>query len=335
MKQQTQVEKDQVRKRSTKYKTQRKLSRHSLSSSTTQHDYGPQSQQPDLSDENLQVLCKEYYDREVAVTKAQAEEIEKKTQGQAEVGLWFYHRRLRITASNFGRVAKRRETTPVAALVKSLLYTKNLETKEIRWGKTHEVDAKKAYIDYLKIQGDCDAEVTDSGFVVDIDEPCLGCSPDALVNIPSSSNPLGIAQFKCPYTAQSQTPAEAATNSKFSCSLNSSGELQLKKGHHYYYQVQGTLAITKRSWCDFVIWTPLGIMVDHIDASREFWEKIKPKLVEFYKKAVLPELAHSRFQSGQAIREPFLAAATSESAGPSEAEGPRKKKSKSSSKSRP
>ena len=83
------------------------------------------------------------------------------------------------------------------------------------------------------------------------------------MNIPGYRVPLGIAEFKCPYTAQSQKPAEAtASNSKFSCSLSSSGELKLKQGHNYYYQVQGTLGITKRSWCDFVIWAPRGTMVD-------------------------------------------------------------------------
>ena len=88
MKQQAQLEKDQVRKKSTKYTAQKKLARHSISSSsTTQYDYGPLSQQPDLSSENLVALCQEYYDREVAVTKHQAEDIERNTRGQAEVGL--------------------------------------------------------------------------------------------------------------------------------------------------------------------------------------------------------------------------------------------------------
>ena len=192
----------------------------------------------------------------MVVTKLQAEDIERNTRGQAEVGLWFYHRRLRITASNFGRIAKRQETTPVCSLAKSLLYSKHLENKEIRWEKTHEVDAKSVYISYLRGQGYHNAEVTNSGLVLDVEEPCLGCSPDTLVNIPESRVPLEIAEFKCPYTAQSQTPAEAAaSNSKFFCSLISSGELKLKQGCNYYYQVQGTLAITKRSWCDFVIWT--------------------------------------------------------------------------------
>ena len=252
----------------------------------------------------MEILCQEYYDREVVVTQSKAKEIERNTRGQAEVGLWFYHRRLRITASNFGRIAKRRPTTPVASTVKSLLYSKHLETKEIRWGKTHEIDAKSAYITYLTSRGHHDADVTESGLVISEEEPCLGCSPDALVNIHDCG--LGIAEFKCPYTAQSQTPQEAATasNKGGSCFLDSSGKVLLKKNHNYYYQVQGTLAITKREWCDFVVWTPKGLSVERIVADQEFWERIKPKLVQFYKQAVLPELAFPRFQRGQAIREP-------------------------------
>ena len=262
MKQQAQLEKDQVRKKSTKYTAQRKLARHSISStSTTQHDYGPQSQQPNLSSENLAALCQEYYDREVVVTNYQAEDIEMNTRGQAEVGLWFYHHQLKITASNFGRISKRRETTPVGSLVKLLLYSKHLETKgKDAWGGC------KVGINQLPERSrspQCWSHWLGSG-TLDFDEPCLGCGPDALVNIPWSRVRLGIAEVKCPYTAQSQTRAEAAaSNSKFSCSLSSSGELKLKDTPThvlYYYQVQRTLAITKQSWCDFVIWTLRGTM---------------------------------------------------------------------------
>ena len=242
------------------------------------------------------------------MTQIQATDIERDTQGQAKMGLWFYHRRIRITASNFGRVAKRRATTPVSNLVKSLLYTKHVETKEMRWGKTHEKDAKSAYVSYLKKEGYHNAEVVDSGLVIDTEDPCLGCSPDAIVNIPDSgAGPHGIAEFKCPYTAQSMTPQEAAATSKpgkFCSSVTGSGTLKLKANHNYYYQVQGTLAITKRQWCDFVIWTPKGMSVERITADSQFWESAKLKIVAFYKKAVLPELALPRFTSGQAIREP-------------------------------
>ena len=60
---------------------------------------------------------------------SQCSYIEQHTQRQSEDSLWHHQRRLRHTASNFGRVAKRRPTTPVGNLVKSLLYSKRFCTE--------------------------------------------------------------------------------------------------------------------------------------------------------------------------------------------------------------
>ena len=58
-------------------------------------------------------------------------------------------------------------------------------------------------------------------------------------------------------------------------------------------------------------------MVDYIDTSPQFWERIKPFTVlgenqtqagRIVKEVVLPELAHPRFQRGQTIRESFTSA---------------------------
>ena len=68
--------------------------------------------------------------------------------------------------------------------------------------------------------------------------------------------------------------------------------------------MQGCLAITKRSWCDFVIWTPKGISIERVNADKAFWEAVKVKLERFYLSAVLPELALPCFTSQQPIREP-------------------------------
>ena len=79
-----------------------------------QHHYGPKSQQPDPSKEELDHLCAEYYSREVVTCTEDAAYVEAHTRQQSEESLWFQQRRLRLTASNFGKVAKRRDTTLVA-----------------------------------------------------------------------------------------------------------------------------------------------------------------------------------------------------------------------------
>ena len=90
---------------------------------------------------------------------------------QSEDSLWFQQRRLRLTASNFGKVAKRRDTTLVANLVKTLLYGKVFSTEATRWGLTHEEDARAAYIQYLHQQGHSTVTTSSSGLVIDLDKP--------------------------------------------------------------------------------------------------------------------------------------------------------------------
>ena len=154
--------------------------------------------------------------------------------------------------------------------------------------------------------------VTNTGLVIDTDFPCLACSPDALVEIQGAEEPLGIAEYKCPFSlAQSnQTAVEAANDpdkkKNFYCQVCPSGDIQLKRGHDYYFQIQGTLAITRRAWCDFVVWTPTGTLVERIPADKSFWLKHRHTLLLYYNKAILPQLTLPRHVTGQAIREPFL-----------------------------
>lgn len=114
----------------------------------------------------------------------------------------------------------------------------------------------------------------------------------------------GVVEYKCPYASRDVTPIEAANQKSFFCTLEN-GKLKLKNNHNYYYQVQGAMAITKRSWCDFVIWTPKGTSIERIEYDSAFWtDKMLPKLLEFYSSAMLPELAAPEHPNGRPIREP-------------------------------
>ena len=141
-----------TRRRASKYATTTSLNR--------QHDYGPDSQQPDVSPAELRRLCFEFYNKEVVVTQDEAQQIEADTREQAEVNLWYHHRRLQVTSSNFGKIAKRRTTTPVAAQVKNLLCAETLDTKAIRWGRMHEDNVRKVYIEHLAENGHPNAMVS-------------------------------------------------------------------------------------------------------------------------------------------------------------------------------
>ena len=114
-------------------------------------------------------------------------------------------------------------------------------------------------------------------------------------------------EIKCPYKAAKEglDPASAAKTMKnFFCKAGSTGKPELKRNHDYFHQVQGTMVITTRSWCDFVVWTPTGISVERIPFDSRLWAETKPKLLNFYNKAVLPELTLPRHTHGHPIREP-------------------------------
>ena len=121
--QEKQLEKDRTRKQSARYKLRCTASKRATTDNP-QHHYGPNSQQPDLSKEELDHLCAEYYSREVVICTEDAAYIEAHTRQQSEGSLWFQQWRLRLPVSNFGKVAKRCDTTPVANFVKTLLYGK-------------------------------------------------------------------------------------------------------------------------------------------------------------------------------------------------------------------
>ena len=73
----------------------------------------------------------------------------------------------------------------------------------------------------------------------------MGASPDGLVTNPSERQPYGLVEIKCPACAEKIPLLD-----------------QLKKGHNYYYQIQGQLQITCRQWCNFVVWTSAGQYIE-------------------------------------------------------------------------
>ena len=296
-----QLERDHRRKRTVAYKRQRRSTRNKNSTATTDHYYGPDSQQDDFTLLELLQLCQEFYDRELNISNNKCNYIEQNTRNQSEDSLWHQQRKSRLTASNFGRVV------PVGNLLKSLLYSKTFSTEATRWGSTHKNDAKQWYLEYLRIAGHANASVKDSGLVIDLEDPCRACSPDSLVNIPGEAGGIVVKEIKCPYTAAKEglDPASAAkTKKNFFCKAGDTGKPELKQNHDYFHQVQGTMAITKRSWCNFDVWTPMGISVEHVPFDSRLWAETKSKLLNFYKKAVLPKLTLPRHMHGQPIWEP-------------------------------
>ena len=191
------------------------------------------------------------------VTLDQIREIDRTTTEQSSLPTWFSARRYRLTASVFGRILKRKPTTPPDALVKELLNSKVFTNRAIEWGKINEPVAIKKYHEKQGTSGDSGIILAKAGFVISKQFPFLGASPDGYVYDPSSLNQYGLVEVKCPYKFRFHTIESAAAYPEFCLTQtkNPDGTLtiQLKLTHDYYSQVQGQLAITERKWCDFVV----------------------------------------------------------------------------------
>lgn len=104
-----------------------------------------------------------------------------------------------------------------------------------------------------------------SGFVASVEEPWLGASPDAIVDLLTN----GIVEVKCPFVCRECTLEEVANGSKPFCVQSTPDGLVLDRSHSYFHQVQVQLFVCKAKFCDFVVWSPRPHRT-HISLARLF-----------------------------------------------------------------
>lgn len=79
----------------------------------------------------------------------------------------------------------------------------------------------------------------------------------------------------------------------------------MNQKHNYYYQIQGQLHITKRKWCDFVIYVPNEVHIKRVYRHDYFLkDKMFPFLGNFYFTCIVPEIVDSRQKRNMELREP-------------------------------
>ena len=208
----------------------------------------------------------------------QRKAVERKTRRQGSCLRWREERHLRLTASNFGKVVLRKSNFP--KLAEEITFSSIPDTiPSIRWGRMHENDAFAQYL-----ENHTSNNLRKAGFYIG-EQSYLGASPDGVLEM---SEGLKVLEIKCPYSVKDITVEEACTKREFYCTLED-GQLCLNQTHAYYYQVQGTMAITGARECDFVVWTPKSMKVQTIFYDAFLWENTMfPQLQNFYHQYMLP-----------------------------------------------
>lgn len=124
--------------------------------------------------------------------------------------------------------------------------------------------------------------------------PYFGATPDGIVECDCCGR--GCVEVKCPFTFKDIMPCHIMD--KHYCLNHHFGkecDNQLKFDHRYFVQVQAQMAVCDLSYCDFVVYTTVGVHIERIFFDLNYFNSMKLKITTFFCSKILPELlTHSR-----------------------------------------
>jgi hypothetical protein len=217
-------------------------------------------------------------------------EIEERTKGKADNLLWKITRQKRITSSNFHDIVVRKKENVEKLVSKFIQEDNGIETPALVYGRKHEPIARRKYIAFKKLKQNERVSVRECGIFICKKNGFLGASPDGLVASKSDTCREWVLEIKCPFKWRHRTIKDACRDKTFCCEVNNEIDIQLKKSHRYYSQVQGQMALCQCHKCDFVIYLSTDFLILEIDFDEDYWNFAESKLVDFYTKNIVPSI---------------------------------------------
>ncbi|KAF4522566.1 hypothetical protein B566_EDAN012857 [Ephemera danica] len=263
--------------------------------------YNRQTNKIPLTPAELQQACEQFVDN-LKRSDTERAQIECDTRLQlASDGKWLAMRRNFLTSSKFGEVCKRRPTTKNGPLVLQILngtrdteYNQGRDT-HMKYGTDTEEEARGELAKQLGV------DIEKCGLSIDPDIPYLAASPDGKIESD------GLVEIKCPSVARDMTIQEGVQAKKIDCLVfdEQTNSYKMKLNHNYFYQVQGQLHCTRRSYCWFFVYTKKDSVKIKVERDDTFWKKcMEPHLIKFYWNCLLPEIVDSQRERGEPVREP-------------------------------
>ena len=215
----------------------------------------------------------------MGITPSDAEKssIEEKTHLQSCSVRWHEEQLNRLTASNFGQVGICKSGFDKLAQY-ILFVTVPAGVPSIKWGRDHEAEAFREYENQVQHRHP-NLKLRKAGIYIS-NPAYLGASPDGMLE-DHLGNPSGVIEIKCPYSAASLSVREACeVLDDFYCFIDDNGNINPNVNHVYYYQIQGTMGITKTAFCDFIVWTKSMECIT-IKFDQHLWETLFSKVQNF------------------------------------------------------
>ena len=226
----------------------------------------------------------------LSLTKEDQSIIPQNTTGQSSVPEWTEQRKGRLTANRFHQICTRTKTLQetsskdASCLLSSLLGYKEMpNTASIKHGCAMEPHAKAYYLSVTKKKHK-KLTSSEAGLVVMEEKPYIAVLPDLQIECICCGK--GFVEVKCPYSIRDTVPS--AKNLKY---LEMIGKkVVLKKNSNYYYQIQGQMGVTGRSYTDLLIFTSHGNIIQRVMFDKSFWLSMLNKLEWFWNECLCPEL---------------------------------------------
>ena len=229
--------------------------------------------------------------------------IEKQTKQQSECQMWRTVRKGRITASIAHDVITKMHsfeqgrTDDDSKLVELVTVgsSANPNLPAFKYGRENEPRAADQYLSTQRAHH-TNLKVESSGLFVDGIHSFLCASPDRLISCDCCGE--GLLEVKCPITIAGQDPKLVP----LSFLSDFHGERNLRIGHKYYTQMQMQMALSKRKWCDFFVYSTAGHYLQRVKFDAIFWQTIEASLINcYYTEAIL-----SKPPQRQARRQPCI-----------------------------
>ena len=260
----------------------------------------PMHESPNLLDSYLNGLSdsEQKFIETLQVTSDQVDTVEKGTRDQANNPDWFKYRKGRFTASlnNVYRNKNPKTDKGFESLAKSIVKPSkhsSVLTYKLNFGKYYEPVAIQKYELYMKSVSHF-IQVESCGLVIDNTNFVLAATPDGKVVDVSEKEIYGILEVKCSEEYKDVDPADIIFISKTSPIFrDTTGLIRLRKDHSYYDQITMQMAMTTRSWCDFVLYTSKGLVIDRVYFDPNHWAVLSRRILEFYFHFLLKEYIDS------------------------------------------
>lgn len=179
---------------------------------------------------------------------------------------------------------------PSLSLVRRVCYPESYKfsTSATAYGCQHESDAREEYKSRM-IKQHTEFELKPCGFFVDGNDSYIGASPDGMIQCKCCG--IGVLEIKCPFCAkEANTLSDVADHRKQFCLQHQPSGLQLFRSHQYYMQCQLQMHVTKRLYCDFVVWHHASVHIERLEPDNAVITEALIKAKRFFKLCILPEL---------------------------------------------